>query len=380
MSSTSATFDLTGSFETHNLDTAPENTITATKEELLGYFHLMYTMRRMEITCDNEYKARNIRGFCHLYDGQEAIATGIDSAFTKEDSWITSYRCHCVALIRGGTVSKVIGELFGKADGYSAAKGGSMHFYNKEYNFYGGQGIVGAQVPVGAGLAFANKYNTPAGEVMPVAIACFGDGAVNQGQVWESANMCSLWQLPLIFCVENNQYGMGTSTSRHSSNQDYYKMGNHIPGIKIDGMNVLAVKEGMRFVKDYCGKGNGPMYVEMTTYRYHGHSMSDPGTTYRDREEIALTRSTRDPLEFVKKTMVDAGFCETDEIKDIEKKIRKDVAAEVAKAKAGAEPDPESLFTHIYAKDTNGSGEVEYPPFIRMPDYEKSRVFPSVSS
>eukprot|EP00594_Rhizosolenia_setigera_P008872 CAMPEP_0178972292 /NCGR_PEP_ID=MMETSP0789-20121207/20910_1 /TAXON_ID=3005 /ORGANISM="Rhizosolenia setigera, Strain CCMP 1694" /LENGTH=198 /DNA_ID=CAMNT_0020659679 /DNA_START=68 /DNA_END=660 /DNA_ORIENTATION=- len=173
---TSATFDLTGSFETYNLDTAPNDTVEVTRDELMEQFKLMYTMRRMEITCDNEYKARNIRGFCHLYDGQEAVATGIDAAFDKEDSWITSYRCHCVALARGGTVAKVVGELFGNVDGYSSAKGGSMHFYNKEYNFYGGQGIVGAQVPVGTGLAFANKYNTPPGQTMPVAIACYGDG------------------------------------------------------------------------------------------------------------------------------------------------------------------------------------------------------------
>jgi len=199
---TSATFDLTGSFETYNLETAPQNTIECTKDEIMSYFQTMYTMRRMEITCDNEYKARNIRGFCHLYDGQEAVATGIDASFTKADSWITSYRCHCIALIRGGSVSKVIGELFGLEEGYSQAKGGSMHFYNKEWNFYGGQGIVGAQVPVGTGLAFANKYNTPPGEKMPVAIACFGDGAANQGQVWESANMAALWKLPMIFALK----------------------------------------------------------------------------------------------------------------------------------------------------------------------------------
>lgn len=146
-------------------------------------------------TQDNEYKARNIRGFCHLYDGQEAVAAGINWAFDKEDSWITSYRCHCVALIRGGSVSKVVGELFGTMDGYTKGKGGSMHFYNKEYNFFGGQGIVGAQVPVGAGLAFANKYKAAPGEKMNVAIACYGDGAANQGQIWEAANMSALWKL-----------------------------------------------------------------------------------------------------------------------------------------------------------------------------------------
>lgn len=158
-------------------------------------FETMYTMRRMEITCDNEYKARNIRGFCHLYDGQEAVATGIQWAFDTHDSWITSYRCHCVALIRGGSVSKVVGELFGNLEGYTKGKGGSMHFYNKQHNFFGGQGIVGAQVPVGAGLAFANKYKAIPGEPMNVAIACYGDGAANQGQIWEAANMSALWKL-----------------------------------------------------------------------------------------------------------------------------------------------------------------------------------------
>ena len=197
MSSTPHTFDLTGSFETHNLDAAPAETVTATKEELLDMFQLMYTMRRMEITCDNEYKARTIRGFCHLYDGQEAVATGINTALDVEDSWATSYRCHCVALARGGTVSQVIGELFGVVDGYSRGKGGSMHMYNKKHNFYGGAGIVGAQVPLGTGCAFANKYKAQqAGSpTMNVAIGCYGDGAANQGQCWEAANMANLWKL-----------------------------------------------------------------------------------------------------------------------------------------------------------------------------------------
>jgi len=372
MSSDSVTFDLTGSFEMHRLDTAPNNEVTMTKEELLGHFRLMYTMRRMEITCDNEYKARTIRGFCHLYDGQEAVATGINAAFEKEDSWITSYRCHCIALARGGTVAPILAELFGNAGGMTKGKGGSMHFYSKENNFFGGQGIVGAQVPVGTGLAFANKYNAKPGEKMNVAIACYGDGAANQGQIWESANMASLWKLPMIFCIENNHYGMGTSIERHSSHQDYYKMGNHIPGIRIDGMNVLAVQEGMRFVKEYCGSGNGPMYVEMMTYRYHGHSMSDPGTTYRNREEIALTRSTRDPLEFVKKTLVDAGFAEPEDIKAMEKEIRKEVQAEVKKAKAFPDVELSQLFDYIYAADNNNEGKQEMPEHIRMPDYAKS--------
>jgi len=375
MSSDTVTFDLTGSFETYKLDTAPNDTIEMTKEELLSHFELMYTMRRMEITCDNEYKARAIRGFCHLYDGQEAVATGINAAFDPEDSWITSYRCHCTALARGGTVASVLGELFGNVDGQTKGKGGSMHFYNKEHNFFGGQGIVGAQVPVGLGLAFANHYNATPGKPMQVAIACYGDGAANQGQIWESANMASLWKLPMIFCIENNHYGMGTSIDRHSSHSDYYKMGNHIPGVRMDGMNVLAVKEGMRFVKDYVGQGNGPMYVEMMTYRYHGHSMSDPGTTYRNREEIALTRSTRDPLEFVKKTLIEAGFADAEQIKETEKRIRKEVAEQVKLAKSSSPPSIEPhLFEYVYSSD-GGKEKNEFPPHIRMPDFAKSKWY-----
>mmetsp|Transcript_25945 Transcript_25945/g.37201 ORF Transcript_25945/g.37201 Transcript_25945/m.37201 type:complete len:406 (+) Transcript_25945:94-1311(+) len=367
-----ASFDLTGSFETHCLETAPNNTVECTKEDFLSYFRLMYTMRRMEITCDNEYKARNIRGFCHLYDGQEAVATGMNAALSPEDSWITSYRCHCTALARGGSVEAVLAELFGFQSGMSKGKGGSMHFYNKAHNFFGGQGIVGAQVPVGTGLAFANKYNTKPGETMPVAVACYGDGAANQGQIWESANMAALWKLPMIFCIENNHYGMGTSVERHSSHSDYFKMGNHIPGLRIDGMNILAVREGFRFVKDFVGSGNGPMYVEMMTYRYHGHSMSDPGTTYRNREEIALTRSTRDPLEFVKRTMIDAGFVDSEEIKNIEKTIRKDVQKSVMTAKESSPPPLEELWSYLYAKDNLKRESQEIPDFIRAPFYQNS--------
>jgi pyruvate dehydrogenase E1 component alpha subunit len=177
----------------------------------------------------------------------------------------------------------------------------------------------------------------------------------------------------MIFCIENNRYGMGTSIDRHSSIQDYYKMGNAIPGLRIDGMNVLAVKEGMRFAKEYCGSGNGPMYVEMMTYRYHGHSMSDPGTTYRNRDEIAFTRSTKDPLEFVKKCLIDADFMTAPEIKDLEKKIRKNVQHEVLKAKESPVPPMDELFKHIFAVDLEPrNGKSEFPPHIRMPDYTKS--------
>lgn len=326
-------------------------------------------MRRMEITNDTEYKARNIRGFCHLYDGQEAVATGMQYALSPEDSWITSYRCHCVALLRGSTVENVFCEMFGLANGTSKGKGGSMHFYSKKHNFFGGQGIVGAQVPVGAGLAFANKYNTPAGEKMPMTVACYGDGAANQGQIWEAANMAKLWNLPLALVIENNHYGMGTSTKRSSCNDHYFTMGGRtIPGIRINGMNILAVKQGMSAVKDFCGSGNGPIYVEFDTYRYHGHSMSDPGTTYRTREEVGSVRETRDPIELVKKLLVD-NFMTADEIKEVEKEIRNHVQDSLLAAKKGPIPTPDQLYQDVFS---NSQHTNEPQKFVRMPDYHKS--------
>merc|ERR1711977_786505 len=218
-------------------------------------------------------------------------------------------------------------------------------------NFFGGQGIVGAQVPVGTGLAFANKYKTPMGKPMPVAIGCYGDGAANQGQIWESMNMAALWKLPMIFCIENNQYGMGTSIARHSCNNDYYTMGNVIPGLKMDGMNVLAVREGMKHVREYVSQGNGPMVVEMSTYRFHGHSMTDPGKTYRDRAEVAAMREKHDPNDFVKH-------------------LRAEVAAACDRAKAGSKPEStDDLVRNVYLDAEGNDVPQEY---VRMPDYEKS--------
>ena len=324
----------------------------------------------MEITNDTEYKARNIRGFCHLYDGQEAIASGMHAAMTMEDSWITSYRCHCTALLRGSTVEQVFAELFGYSNGTAKGKGGSMHFYRKSANFYGGQGIVGAQAPVGAGLAFAAKYNTPEGEKSPIAVACYGDGAANQGQIWEAANMSKLWDLPMVFVTENNHYGMGTSTARHSCNDHYYTMGGRtIPGIRINGMNVLAVKQGFAMVREHCSSGKGPFYVEFDTYRYHGHSMSDPGTTYRTREEVGGVRTARDPIEYVKKLLMDNSFYTAEELKAVEKQIRNEVQESLAAAKAGKPLPDEDLTKEIYSTADFKSEPVE---FIRMPDYHNS--------
>lgn len=364
-----AKFEFSMPFELHRLEQGPPEFAVTNREEMLDYYNLMYTMRRMEITNDNEYKARTIRGFCHLYDGQEAVATGVEAALDREDSWITSYRNHCIMLARGGTVTSILSELFGMSTGATGGKGGSMHFYNKKANFYGGQGIVGAQVPVGAGLAFASKYNHKGDGPMPCAITMFGDGAANQGQVFEAANMAALWKLPVIFCIENNQYGMGTSAQRSTHNTEYHTMGNKIPGIKCDGNDVLAVRECTKFLKKWCGEGNGPIFVEMNTYRYHGHSMSDPGVTYRNRDEISQMRASRDPIEMVKKRMIDAELATADEIKEVEKKVRAEVVKATKEAKASGKPHESAAFKDVYS---DGKGNNVYPPFIRFPDYAKS--------
>jgi len=332
---------------------------------------LMVRMRRMETAFDNEYKARTIRGFCHLYDGQEAVGAGIEAGLTKEDSWITSYRCHAIMLARGGSVKAIAAELFGLSDGVVHGKGGSMHMYNKEQNFYGGQGIVGAQVPVGVGLAFANKYDAGGKPPYNVAISGYGDGAANQGQIWEVANMAALWKLPHIFLIENNQYGMGTSVERHSSNPEYYTMGNKIPGIRADGMDVLAVRTAAEYCREHCASGKGPIYLEYNTYRYHGHSMSDPGITYRDRDEVANTRSSRDPIENLKKMILTAGFGTEEELKNIEKKIRKEVAAEIKEAKKSPIPEIKDMYADIILDD---AGNRTYPPFIRGVESTKNII------
>ncbi len=264
----------------------------------------------------------------------------------------------------------IFAELFGFSQGTSKGKGGSMHFYSKKNNFFGGQGIVGAQVPVGTGLAFAAKYKTPEGQPSPIAISCYGDGAANQGQIWEAANMAKLWNLPAVFVIENNHYGMGTSTNRSSCNDHYYTMGGRtIPGLHIDGMNVLAVRQGMQYVREHCSTGKGPMYVEFDTYRYHGHSMSDPGTTYRTRDEVGGVRQARDPIEHVKKLLLDNNLSTPEELKNIEKDVRTMVQEELVKAKAGHFPPDSWMYHEIYSDD---HGKDATPDFIRMPDYTKS--------
>ncbi|KAH6890387.1 dehydrogenase E1 component-domain-containing protein [Thelonectria olida] len=341
------------SFETYELD-PPPYTLEVSKKELKEMYHDMVSIRQMEMAADRLYKEKKIRGFCHLSTGQEAVAVGIEHAITKEDDIITSYRCHGFALMRGGSVRSIIGELLGRREGIAYGKGGSMHMFAK--NFYGGNGIVGAQVPVGAGLAFAHQYNGNKN----ASIILYGDGASNQGQVFEAFNMAKLWKLPALFGCENNKYGMGTSAARSSALTDYYKRGQYIPGLKVNGMDVLAVKAAVQYGKEWTAADKGPLVLEYVTYRYGGHSMSDPGTTYRTREEIQRMRSTNDPISGLKQKILDWEVASEDELKQIDKEARAHVNEEVAAAEAMAHPvaTPDILFEDIYVKGSE-------PQFIR---------------
>ncbi|CAG8958138.1 hypothetical protein HYFRA_00000484 [Hymenoscyphus fraxineus] len=333
------------SFETYELD-PPPYTLNTTKKELKQIYHDMVSVRRMEMAADRLYKEKKIRGFCHLSTGQEAVAVGIEHSLTKEDDVITAYRCHGFALMRGGTVKSIVGELLGRREGIAYGKGGSMHMFAK--GFYGGNGIVGAQVPVGAGLAFAHKYKGNNN----VTVALYGDGASNQGQVFEAFNMAKLWNLPVLFGCENNKYGMGTAANRSSALTDYYKRGQYIPGLKVNGMDVLAVKAAVQCAKEYTTAGNGPLVLEYVTYRYGGHSMSDPGTTYRTREEIQRMRSTQDPIAGLKQKLLEWNVTTEEELKRIDKDARAAVDAEVAEAEAMPPPDatPQNLYEDIYVR------------------------------
>ena len=323
-------------------------------------FQEMATMRRMEVLSDQLYKKREIRGFCHLYDGQESIASGCEAGMTRDDCLITAYRDHCQALARGDTTYRIMAEMMGKRTGSSSGKGGSMHYYNRKSNFYGGNGIVGAQLPVGTGLAFAQKYR---GE-KNFTVAMYGDGASNQGQFFEAANMAGLWKLPIIYLCENNTYGMGTSQDRSSHNTNFYARGDKIPGFKIEGQNVLMVKEAIKWAGAYAVE-NGPIYLEASTYRYHGHSMSDPGVTYRTKEEIANIRQTRDPVELCRGMILDQGWATEAELKSFEKDVRKRLEAEVAQIRNDPWPTEDDLYDHIGV--TSGH-------FIRGVEYKHSRT------
>jgi pyruvate dehydrogenase E1 component alpha subunit len=332
-------------FKTYLIDQQLPNSAKTNREELLNFYELMTLMRRLEVTSDQLYKSKLIRGFCHLYSGQEAVAAGMEAALTKEDQVITAYRDHANMLLRGATAGEVLAELLGKSNGIAKGKGGSMHMYKKSHNFYGGNGIVGAQVPLGAGLALAQQYLGTG----RVSVALYGDGAANQGQVFEAYNMSALWKLPVIYICENNHYAMGTSVSRGSALTEYYKRGQYIPGIQIDGMNVLAVKTAMQYAVKHAQE-KGPIVLEMDTYRYSGHSMSDPGTTYRTRDEIAKIRDSKDPVINVRNKLLNLKLATEDELKEVEKKVRDDMEEALKFAKDGKDPEAKELFTNIYSE------------------------------
>ncbi|CAL9738328.1 pyruvate dehydrogenase E1 component subunit alpha, mitochondrial [Monosporozyma servazzii] len=344
----SVTIDLPDkSFEGYLVD-IPSLKYQTTKSSLLQMYKDMIIIRRMEMACDALYKAKKIRGFCHLSVGQEAIAVGVENAITKLDSVITSYRCHGFTHMRGASVKGVLAELMGKREGVSFGKGGSMHLYAP--GFYGGNGIVGAQVPLGTGLAFAHQYKNEDA----CSFTLYGDGASNQGQVFESFNMAKLFNLPVVYCCENNKYGMGTAAARSSAMTEYYKRGQYIPGVKVNGMDVLAVYQASKFAKDWCLSGKGPLLLEFETYRYGGHSMSDPGTTYRTREEIQNMRSKNDPIAGLKMHLTELGIATEAEVKAYDKAARKYVEEQVALADKASPPEAKLsiLFEDVYVKGT----------------------------
>jgi pyruvate dehydrogenase E1 component alpha subunit len=313
-------------------------------EELLGFYRQMLLIRRFEERAGQLYGMGLIGGFCHLYIGQEAVAVGMQAIAGEGDQVITAYRDHGHMLACGMDPKEVMAELTGRAGGSSKGKGGSMHMFSVDAGFYGGHGIVGAQVSLGTGLAFANRYRQDG----RVAYVYFGDGAANQGQVYESFNMAELWRLPVVYVIENNQYAMGTSIERSSATTQLSKRGASfgIPGELVDGMDVLAVQEAGRKAAEHARSGQGPYILEMKTYRYRGHSMSDPAK-YRTKEEVDEVKKTRDPIDHVKLLLAEAGVKE-DAIKTIDEEIKAIVLEAVAFAQESPEPDPSELYTDVY--------------------------------
>jgi pyruvate dehydrogenase E1 component alpha subunit len=313
----------------------------------LGAYRSMLLIRRFEEKAGQLYGMGLIGGFCHLYIGQEAVVVGMQMAMAEGDQVVTGYRDHGHMLATGMDPKGVMAELTGRRSGYSRGKGGSMHMFSKEKNFFGGHGIVGAPVPIGTGLAFANKYRGNGS----VSVTYFGDGAANQGQVYESFNMAKLWRLPVVYVIENNQYGMGTSVQRASATTELCKRGLSfdIPGEQVDGMDVRAVKAAGEKALDYARGGDGPMILEMLTYRYRGHSMSDPAK-YRAREEVQKMRSERDPIEQVGLRLQEKGWANEEALKDVDKEIRRIVNEAAEFAQQDPEPDPSELWTDVYAK------------------------------
>jgi pyruvate dehydrogenase E1 component alpha subunit len=331
--------------QTPNRERPPEpKRYKASKDQLLDFYKQMLLIRRFEERAGQLYGLGLIGGFCHLYIGQEAVAVGLQSALEPgKDSVITGYRDHGHMLAYGIDPKVIMAELTGREAGISRGKGGSMHMFSTEHKFYGGHGIVGAQVSLGTGLAFGHKYAGDGG----VCLAYFGDGAANQGQVYESFNMAELWKLPIIFVIENNQYAMGTSVNRSSAEDQLYKRGEsfRISGLQVDGMDVLAVRGAAETALQWVRGGKGPILLELKTYRYRGHSMSDPAK-YRSREEVQAVRDKSDPIEAVKRELAKAGAKEED-LKAIDNEIKKIVVEAADFAEQAPEPDPAELYTDV---------------------------------
>ncbi len=318
----------------------------ASTEELLHYYREMLLIRRFEEKAGQMYGMGLIGGFCHLYIGQEAVVVGMAAAAGELDSVVTSYRDHGHMLACGMEPKGVMAELTGREGGYSRGKGGSMHMFSHAKRFYGGHGIVGAQVPIGTGIAFAHKYR---GEDA-VAMAYLGDGALNQGQVYESFNMAALWKLPVIYVIENNKYGMGTSIERSSAKStELYNRGQAygIPGQQVDGMDVLDVREAGRKACAHARGGKGPYILEMMTYRYRGHSMSDPAK-YRSKEEVQKTRQERDPIERLRGMLLERDDVDEAQLKELDRDVKAVVSEAADFAQTSPEPDPSELYTDVY--------------------------------
>ncbi len=325
-------------------DKGPGGKLAASRDEYLHFYEEMLRIRRFEEKAGQLYGMGLIGGFCHLYIGQEAVVVGMQSVIDERDTVITTYRDHGHMLACGMDPKGVMAELTGRIGGYSKGKGGSMHMFSKEKNFYGGHGIVGANVSLGTGLAFAHQYQEDGG----VCLTYFGDGAANQGQVYESFNMAALWRLPVIYIIENNKYGMGTAIKRASATTDLYHRGaaHGIPGRHVDGMDVLSVREAGLEAVARARSGEGPIILEMETYRYRGHSMSDPAK-YRSKEEVSKMRQEHDPIDQMKAQLIALDHIDEAGLKAIDKRV-KDIVSEAADfAQTSPEPDASELYTDI---------------------------------
>ncbi len=317
------------------------------KETYLKWYEMMLRIRRFEERTLMAYGQQKVRGFCHVYIGQEAIAAGMTTAIRPEDAVVTAYRQHGIALSRGIPSNACMAELFGKADGCVKGKGGSMHFFSKEKRFFGGNGIVGAQIPIGTGIAFAEKYKGTDN----LCVTMFGDGAARQGALYESFNMAMTWSLPVLYIVENNGYAMGTSVERTSNVLDMYKIGDafHMPSEQVDGMSPENVHEALQRAADHIRAGKGPYFLEIKTYRYKGHSVSDPAK-YRTKEELQSYKD-RDPVKETEKKILDNKIASKKEIDAIKDAIKAEINEAIAFAEASPLPDPSELYTDNYLQE-----------------------------